>query len=273
MLGRHFNINKNLLNTIKIANEKFKVNCIQVFLKAPARYSFCKIKNFDEINKYVTDNKLKLCSHSTYLCNLAKKGTDNKYFKMVIDDINCMYKLGGFGTVVHVGKSCKNDKKECFNNMIENVKYILDSTENGTFILETAAGQGTEMLVKIEEMAEFYNSFEEKYKNRIKFCIDTCHIFAAGYNLNSIEEINLYFDTFDSLIGLNNVSVIHFNDSKCDCGTRKDRHESIGCGKIKLESLKYIYNKLNDLGIPIVLETKGTISVEEEFKLVRSFKN
>lgn len=273
MFGRHMNIQKNVLSTLKLGKEVLNVNCFQIFLKSPQRYSMCKIKDkeeFEKIKNYVVENEIYLVSHSTYLCNLAN--TKIKYFDMVIDDLNCITKMGGKGTVVHVGKSCKNDIDECTNLMCRNIKYIIDNTKNGYFILETAAGQGTEMLVKLEEMATFYHLFNEEYKKRIKFCIDTCHIFAAGYDLNKIEEIDNYFNNFDKLIGLNKIEVIHFNDSKTECGSRKDRHESLTCGKINIESLKHIYLKMNKLNIPIILETKGTIPVLDEFNIVRNFK-
>ena len=267
MFGRHINIRKSFLDSFKFANNIYNIKAIQIFLKGPKRYSLCKIKDFESIKDFVVKNGIYVVSHSTYLFNLAK---ETKYIDMIIDDINCIVKLGGNGTVVHVGKSCKRDIDLCNKIMIKNIKHILDLTEKGCFILETAAGQGSEMLVTIEKMSEFYNMFEEKYKERIRFCIDTCHIFAAGYDLTNNEKIDDYFNRFDRLIGIDKVEVVHFNDSKMGCGSRKDRHESLGCGKIGLDNLKYIYKKLLRYKIPVILETSGTIPVEDEFEILRN---
>ena len=127
--------------------------------------------------------------------------------------------------------------------MFSSILYILNQTEKYKdvyFIIETSSGQGSETLTKLEDLAHFINKFKNtKYENRIKLCIDTCHIFAAGYDIRDKNKFNEFIKLFDKLIGLDKVILVHLNDSKEDLNSHKDRHESIGKGKIGSKRIKF----------------------------------
>jgi len=156
---------------------------------------------------------------------------------MIVDDLKTIEKIGGSGTVVHVGKACELSSEQCLSNMVEFTKAVLDATPDNKsfFILETAAGQGTEACV------------------------------------------TLFINKFDDLIGWNFVELIHLNDSKKDCGCKKDRHEDIGKGFItkdldttKTSGLKTFVIIAAQTNKAVILETPcgGKDSYEEIQKVI-----
>ena len=157
--------------------------------------------------------------------------------------------------------------------MYNSIRYVINNTKEGVFILETPAGCGTEMLTSTEELGNFYNRFTNEEKKRVKLCVDTCHIFSAGYDLYNIKNVDDYIENFENLIGWENVVVIHFNNSKRECGCHVDRHDNINIGKIILNGLKHFFNKMIEFKIPIILETPLDVSREDEMKLLKSWLN
>ena len=157
--------------------------------------------------------------------------------------------------------------------MKKSFEYIIDNTPSNSFIiLETAAGQGTELGYDLEEFAALYNSFSDKYKSRIKICIDTCHVFVAGYDLSSKKMVKAFFTKFNKLIGVKHVVLLHLNDSKPELGKRVDRHENIGKGKIGLTGLTEVIKYAKKKGIPMILETpavKKSTDVKNEIDIIK----
>ena len=168
-----------------------------------------------------------------------------------------------------MGKSLKLSKEEALKNMILNIKYILSKYDgDAKLIIETSCGQGTELLSDLDDIGDFYNhgingtKFTDSEKNKIEFCIDTCHIFVAGYDMRSPKEVNSYFNKFNKIIGNNKLALIHFNDSAKKLGSNVDRHANIGEGYIgnpdldgNIDGLKTVFKKASQLSVPMVLET------------------
>lgn len=241
-IGRHIALTKDFYTSVSSHYETHKsyggkTNAFQMFLKSPQKFSFSKLTDEDALktNEYIKTNDIYLVSHSAYICNIGKPLDLNSFqIKMIVDDIKTIEKLGGSGTVIHVGKACELSQDECVKNMVEFTKKVIDQTPDNKsyFILETAAGQGTEACVTLEAMAEYHKLIPEKYHPRLRYCIDTCHIFAAGYDIRTEKGAVDYINKFDNLIGWNFVELIHFNDSKKELGCKKDRHENIGEGFI-----------------------------------------
>jgi deoxyribonuclease-4 len=231
------------------------LGAFQIFLKSPMKISNLNIdeKVIQNTFDFVKKNNIFLVAHSIYLINLAKNKKID--IKMAVDDMNMIVKMGGVGVVFHLGKDSLKNEKKSMENMKSFIKNVIDeSDEKSFFIIETAAGTGTQLCVKIEEMFELYNTFSEKYKKRIRFCIDTCHIFSAGY------QIKKYINTFVKLFGIDNLLLFHLNDSKEICGSKKDRHESITFGKIwgnekDCKSLQWLVKFSKKNKIPMILET------------------
>lgn len=145
--------------------------------------------------------------------------------------------------------------------MYTTLLYVHKQTEftQVKILLETSTGQGTEIAYKLDDLAFIYRRFS-KHKNnniveRFGICLDTCHIFSAGYNLQNKESREIFFDNFNELIGLNHIKLIHLNDSHVPCGANVDRHENIGKGYIGKKPLLIISKLFKKLHIPIILET------------------
>ncbi len=249
-IGRHVALSSDFYTSISFHYETHKsyggkTNAFQLFLKSPQKFSLSKLTDEDAIatKAYVEENDLYIVSHSAYICNMGKPLDLNSFqVKMIVDDLITIERIGGLGTVIHVGKACELSQEQCLANMVTFTIQVLDKTPDNTsyFILETAAGQGTEACVTLEALAEYHKLIPPKYHNRLRYCIDTCHIFAAGYDISTEEGALQYINKFDDLIGWKFVELIHFNDSKKPCKSKKDRHENIGNGFIMQDYLATI---------------------------------
>ena len=185
--------------------------------------------------------------HGSHTTNISNPSV---YLKSIVRDLQLGHETGCSGVVIHVGKYESKDLKQKpkfgLNNMGINLQTLLETAqESCPLILETPAGQGTELLVDIQEFIDFYKRFQAP---NFKICIDTCHVFAAGY------------DPYDYLLkiheqcGKKAIRIIHYNDSKKPQGSRVDRHAAIGFGHIPLESLHKVLEYAAQHGIPLVRE-------------------
>lgn len=278
-LGSHMSISKGLKKAVLEA-EKNGSNALQIFAKSPqsTRYK-CKFTDNElaEVKRMLAEKDMQLVIHSSYMLNFAKPPADVEWaVDSLVEDMTVMGKLDGIGCVIHMGKQCKMPSEdECLANKITSLTTAIDrSPLNAILILETAARQGTEMCADIDKLGKLYHMFPEKYKERIGFCVDTCHIFAAGYDSRTEDAVEQFLDLWDEHIGLENIVLIHMNDSKDVCGAKKDRHESIGVGEIgkkDLEGFKAWIDFAKDNEIPVILETPGTTPVVEEIRMIKSW--
>ena len=220
------------------------------------------IKNINEVCNYLKKYNMLCVVHASYTINISQPW--NKYSWWVqkfILEIECASKLNAFGIVIHLGKQLNLSFEEAINNMYSLLLYVhkLTNKTKVKILIETSSGQGSEMCYKIEQLAYFYNKFKmnknKEIKNRFGLCVDTCHIFVSGSNIKNIKSVKKYFDTFDKLIGINEIKLIHLNDSKNDINTKLDRHENIGYGFIGDKSLLFIAKMFIYLSTPIILET------------------
>jgi apurinic endonuclease APN1 len=287
-LGIHYNEEEFSPSILK-ALEKAKnigANVLQIF-NGNKRLSTLREKinlsNQDgkEIKLFLKDNKMKLFIHSILILNYCKDpesprnrwGIDN-----IIYDINSAKKVGASGVVLHMG-SYKTEKinlsyEECISNFIKSLTIILKETSKRKvpILLETPVARKFMVCGTTELFAKLYSKIPLVYRNRIKFCIDTQHIFASGYNISNKNVVRDYFDQFNRLIGIKNIKLIHLNDSKNEFDVRIDRHQSIGKGFIfskDKESLVYILLYCMKRKIPIVLET-GKSNYVREIKFLKS---
>ena len=271
--GAHVSTSKGIPYAIKYTKEVLNGDILQIFSQSPRSLRGPSDKTIKDIPKIIDAIKtynVKIVSHSPYMINLSKDISTHQYvMDCLLKDLQFIDKVGGIGSVVHMGKSLKLSKKDALKNMILNIKYILSKYNgNAKLIIETSCGQGTELLSDLDEIGEFYNhgingvSFTESEKSKIEFCIDTCHIFVAGYDMRSPKIVNSYFSKFNKLIGNQNLALIHFNDSAKKLGSNVDRHANIGEGYIgnpdldgNIDGLKAVFKKASQLSIPMVLET------------------
>jgi deoxyribonuclease-4 len=137
--------------------------------------------------------------------------------------------------------------------------------------LETTAGQGTSIGFRFEHLREVIDN--SNYKEKISVCIDTAHIFEAGYDIRSYDKYNETMNEFCEIIGLKNLKVIHINDSKTTLGSNVDRHEHIGKGKIGIDAFRFIMNDRRLANIPKILETPKGEDLKEDIENLDTLKN
>ena len=264
--GYHIGIKKSFIKSIKKEHENgiFPTNAYQLFLKTPRKKILSKLTDEDAkmCKKYISENGIYIVAHSSYLLNIATKLTSDKDQTLLsaLDDIIQIDKMGGAGAVFHVGKHLKRDQEECLTNMYTFIKKVVDMTpdNNSKFILETAAGCGTELCTTIETLGSFYKRFNNEYRKRVRICIDTCHVFSAGHDLRTSGKVLEFIDLVEKNIGWKNVEVIHLNDSKRELGCCVDRHENLCVGHIGRDSesgFETFIQKCKKDDIPIILET------------------
>ena len=259
LIGSHvsFDSNEQLLKSVKEALS-YNANTFMFYTGAPQNTKRCII-NDELTNKAINllkENNIDINNvvvHAPYIINLANNESSDKYLfaiSFLKEEIKRCEKLGIKRLVLHPGSFVNLSEEVGLNNIINALNEVLDEDSNVTIYLETMAGKGTELCFKLEHLKYILDNV--KLNDKIGVCLDTCHLNDAGYD---ISKFDLFLDKFDKLIGLNKIGVVHINDSKNVCGTRKDRHENIGFGTIGFDNLiNVIYNKKLD-NIPMILET------------------
>lgn len=189
--------------------------------------------------------------HAPYIINLANDGTNYDFaIKFLKEEINRVEKLGMKHLVLHPGSHVGLGINKGIENIINALNIVLKEEQDVYICLETMAGKGSEVGSSFEEIKTIIDGV--KLKDKLKVCLDTCHVNDAGYDLSDIDSL---LDEFDRVIGLEKLVCIHINDSKNEKGAHKDRHDNFGIGNIGFEKLiNLIYHpKLES--IPKILET------------------
>lgn len=265
MYGYHVPIiKKSFKKSIEEPRIKSNINAFQLFVRNPRQLKLVEYneQNAIECKNYVKENNLFLVSHATYLLNCGTKENWELKKASALNDLIYAEKIGAIGSVFHVGKYLKQTIQEGIENMYMFISEVIEELQKinskSIYILETCAACGTELLSNLKDFGDFYHRFTDKQKENLKICIDTCHVFAAGYSLKSELDAIQFIEIVEESIGWNNVVVIHLNDSKKDCGCKVDRHENlcVGCIGDKDESgFKFFVNHCYQLNIPMILET------------------
>lgn len=193
--------------------------------------------------------------HASYLINIGSPdpATAARSRDALADEYARGCALGVDHVVFHPGSHLKEGEQACLERIAHHINTILSAaSESKTkLVLETMAGQGSGVCHTFEQIAYIIDRVEQK--DRIGVCLDTCHVFAAGYNL--AQDYTQVMTMFDAVLGLGRLSVIHVNDSKKELGSRVDRHEHIGQGHIGLEAFKSLFNDPRLWHISKILET------------------
>lgn len=206
-----------------------------------------------EALKLMKENNIKLENilvHAPYIINPANKKNKDFNVSFLKQEISRVETYGVTMMVLHPGSHVGVGEVEGLNNIIDVLNESIDLNTKVDICIETMAGKGTELGVNFNQIKTIIDGV--RYNDKIKVCLDTCHISDAGYDLSDFDKV---LDEFDKIIGLDKLRCIHINDSKNMVGAHKDRHENIGYGYIGFDNLmKIIYHeKLN--GIPKFLET------------------
>jgi deoxyribonuclease-4 len=194
--------------------------------------------------------------HDSYLINLGHPELEKleKSRNAFFDEMHRCEQLGLTLLNFHPGSTLKQiSESDSIARIAESINLALQQTREVTAVIETTAGQGTNLGHRFEQLAAIIEQVDDK--KRVGVCIDTCHIFTAGYDLRTTDACEQTFAEFEDVVGFRYLRGMHLNDSKPDLGARVDRHESLGAGKIGWEAFRYIMNDPRFDEIPMVLET------------------
>ncbi len=210
--------------------------------------------------------------HDSYLINLGHPEQEplQKSRDAFIDEMQRCEQLGLCYLNFHPGSHLKKiDESACLARIAESIDIATSESDSVIAVIETTAGQGTNLGYKFEEIAAILD--HSKNPDRIGVCIDTCHIFAAGYDLRTAEACEASFGNFERLVGFDKLCGMHINDAKVKLGSRVDRHHSLGQGEIGWEAFRYIMQDDRFRGVPLCLETIDETIWAEEIQQLRQF--
>jgi deoxyribonuclease-4 len=233
--------------------------CLQLFTRPPSRWKAASLKPAqitqfrEERERYPAQSVI---AHDIYLNNLAAEKDDirRKSIETMVEELERCFLLGIDGLVCHIGAH-KDGPEVGLPLYAEAVSEILHRTcDTPTpILLETCAGQGSCLGHQLSHLAEIIE--RNQGHERLGVCVDTCHIYVAGYDLNDEGAYERFWEEFQTLIGLDRLKAFHLNDSKKPLGSRVDRHDHIGLGEIGDTTFRRLLSDARFQGIPAVIET------------------
>jgi deoxyribonuclease-4 len=249
---------------------------IQFFSRNPRGWKYDSL-DYDEVETFRTSiqssNLSPFFLHLPYLPNVASK--ESKFYSRSIDsivtDLERAEQLGAPYLIIHIGHRMESSEDEAIEAVAWAINQALDRVRNSiVLLLENTAGQGTEIGYEFGQIKKIIERIEAR--GRIGICLDIAHAFEAGYDLSKKEEIERTLESFDRMIGLKRLHLLHLNDSKTPLGSRKDRHWHIGDGYIGLEGFRYLINHPLLKHLPGIMETprKDTIEDLKNMEVIRS---
>ncbi|NBM92666.1 MULTISPECIES: deoxyribonuclease IV [unclassified Proteus (in: enterobacteria)] len=227
-----------------------------------------KFKKNCELYNYTPSQIL---PHDSYLINLGHPEEDalEKSRDAFLDEMQRCEQLGIELLNFHPGSHLnKIDVDKCLQKIAQSINITLEKTKNVTAVIENTAGQGTNLGYRFEHLAAIIDGIEDK--SRVGVCIDTCHTFAAGYDLRTIEDCEKTFAEFEKIVGFQYLKAMHLNDAKSELASRVDRHHSLGEGNIGKVPFSYIMQDKRFDGIPLILETINPDIWPEEIAWLKS---
>ena len=236
LVGAHVSISGGFDQAI-LRGEKIGATCIQIFTKSNRQWH-AKAITQDDIKKFIEQQKnsnIKIVvAHASYLINVGSstKAVAEKSVAALIEELQRCDMLHIPYLVLHPGSIKSNDEQSSLTHIAQNINIALQQAnpQHVTLLLETMAGQGSIIGHSFEQIATILSHV--KNKKHMGVCVDTCHIFAAGYKFDTPSDYKKLWQEFDQIIGLKKLKVFHVNDSKKELGSHVDRHEDIGKGKI-----------------------------------------
>lgn len=276
-IGPHISIAGRLKDSVDRA-ELIGATAFQIFSKSNRSWFAPKIAE-DEAEAFklaLKNSKVRFVAvHACYLINLAssKEAVAANSIKSLAKEMDRCAQLGIKNLIFHPGSHTGAGDEVGIAKIIDGLNKVFSQDKSGTnLLLESMAGQGSVIGWKFEQLSQIREGVEKK--DQLFYCFDTCHSFAAGYDLVSQDGFTKTVTELNSVLGLKNIKAIQFNDSKFECGSRKDRHENLGLGKIGKTGLKKIVQHPALSKIPLLMETPPTHGLEgyaDEIKLAKSW--
>ncbi len=272
-IGCHISSAKGFLAMGKQAKE-LGANVFQFFTRNP-RGSKAKEMDYEDaaaLMQFLKANEFgPILAHAPYTLNpcSAKKETREFAYLTMKDDLKRMEALPGNMYNFHPGSHVGQGSEQAIDLIADLLNEVISKQQHTTILLETMAGKGTEVGRTFEELQKIVEKVE--LSSHVGICMDTCHIFDAGYDItNQFEQV---MEEFEQVIGIHKLKAIHLNDSKNPLGSKKDRHEKIGEGKIGMDTFQKLinYDKFKD--IPMYLETPNDLEgYKYEISMIKQMK-
>jgi len=259
-LGSHVSMSgKSMLLASSEEAVSYGANTFMIYTGAPQNTRRKKIEdlNIEAGQKHMELNGINLediVVHAPYIINIGNTTNPDTFdlgVRFLKSEIERTEAIGAKQIVLHPGAHVGAGEEAGIKKIVEGLNEVLTGNEQLQIALETMAGKGSECGKNFEELAMIIDGV--KHNEKLSICIDTCHIHDSGYNI--VEDFDGVLNEFDKIIGIDRLKVLHINDSKNDRGSRKDRHENIGYGKIGFDALSYIVHHPQLMSIPKILET------------------
>lgn len=234
--------------------------CMQIFTRNPRQWRGASLVEAD-LRAFKREQRRtgiwSVVSHANYLINLASRDRTlrRRSGKAIGDELARCELLGLSGVVVHPGSHKGGGVEDGIKRAADaiNAAFDLPTNERAKLILETTAGQGDSVGCRFEHLAGIIERIEQR--KRVGVCLDTCHVFAAGYDMRTPKAYEETWVKFDAIIGRGRLKVVHLNDCKGGLGSNLDRHEHIGRGKLGRQAFKLVMQDPRLARVPKVLET------------------
>ena len=269
-IGCHLSISKGLYKAAEIA-KSIDANSFQYFTRNP-RGGKAKDLDMEEIEKlqdFIVENKFApLFAHGAYTMNLASKSEKTRDFaKMILkDDLERIKIIGNSYYVFHPGSHVGQGSEKGIELIVEALNEAIDEDNKTTILLEGMSGKGTEIGRNMEELAKVIDGI--KYNENIGICIDTCHLYSAGYDIKN--DLDGVLGEIDRTVGLDRLKAIHLNDTKVEFASNKDRHEVIGQGLLGLDTIINVINHPKLKNLVFNLETPNEVEDhKDEIQMLR----
>jgi len=275
MLGAHVSI----AGGVETAPEKAKrltCDCMQIFSKNQAQWK-AKPLSIEQAELFKENcakhGLVETVIHDSYLINLASpdKALLKQSREAFLDEMVRAQHLGVKYLVFHPGSHTGSGETEGLRKISESMNWARSEFGGGTvqLVLETTSGQGSALGYSFDHLSRIIDMLDDR-KN-VGVCVDTCHVYAAGYDIKTKQGYARTMDLFDETVGLEYLKAVHLNDCKSAFGSRVDRHEQIGKGNLGLDAFKNLMNDKRLADVPMNLETpEGDKKYRQELKLLRS---
>ncbi len=258
LIGAHVSIRGGLPRAIE-RGASLSCEAIQIFTKNQLQWKSPHLKleqSMEFYRKWRDSNIKEVVAHASYLINLASEGElRSKSILAAIDEVMRCRELGIKYLVLHPGSHGGAGVKDGLARVVDALQEVLLRTEDvkTKLLLETTAGEGFSLGGDLSHFEFLFSSLDEH--PRLGLCLDTCHLFASGYELASRESYERLISTVDKYVGIGRVGCWHLNDSRYERGSKKDRHAHIGDGHIGIDAFAHIVTDERWRQTPCVLET------------------
>ena len=273
LLGAHMSISGGVYAAVDRA-ASIGCTALQVFTKNNNQWSAKPLaeKEVEHYKRKIEEAAITpVVAHDSYLINLCAVNPDvlEKSRNAFVDELTRCEQLGIQLLNFHPGAHGGAGEEDGIQRIIESLNLAHERTKGFKVVsvVEATAGQGTAVGYKFEHLKKIIDGVEKP--NRMAVCIDTCHIFAAGYDIRTEEVYTATFKEFDDIVGLNRLAVFHCNDSKKGLGSHVDRHEHIGKGMIGIGGFSLLMNDRRFSNVPKILETPKSEDLHEDVENMR----